>query len=195
MDAQYPTYGRPHHKAKIHMSSDGYPRWHWWDSSIKNNRMKFLHVWVWEQHYGPIPEGHDIHHMNEDRTDYRIENLEMVTHGDHRRVHAEMKFDGGKKQCRDCGEWKPLDQFPKRSKKARGLYLSYCRECKSKMDKEYREGPKREERLRKKRAYCEANREKERARAKAWYEKNRQKVLDRQKAQRDADAGGFSQTL
>lgn len=184
MEPKYPTYGKPHPKAKIHMSGDGYPTWHWWDPSIKNNRMKAVHIWVWEQHYGPLPDGHDVHHRNENKEDYRVGNLELLTHGGHQRVHAEMKFKDGKKLCRDCGEWKPLDQFQKRPKKARGLYLSYCKACKSKRDKEYRDGPKREARLKKKREYAAANKEKERARARKWYEENRQRVLDRQKAQR-----------
>lgn len=186
MEAQYPTYGKPHPRAEIHMSTDGYPRWHWWDPSIGNNRTMFVHRWVWEQNYGPIPEGHDIHHKNEDRTDYRIENLELVTHGDHRKVHAEMKFEGGMKLCPDCGERKPLDQFQKRAEGTRGIYMSYCKACKSRRDKEYREGPKREARLAKKREYAAVNCEKERARARTWYEKNREKVLARMKEQRSS---------
>jgi len=181
MEAKYPTYGKPNPKAEIHVC-EGYPRWHWWDSSIRNNRYKLIHVWVWEQHHGPVPEGHDIHHKNQDRADYRIENLELVTHGDHRKVHAEMKFEGGGKTCTRCKVWKPLTSFRRRS--GRGLYSSECLDCKKVLDKAYREGPKREARLAKKREYAAINCMKERARARAWYEKNREKVLERMKGQR-----------
>lgn len=182
MEPKYETYGKPHPRAKIFINSAGYPEWYW---NQGGRFYKTVHRWVWEQNYGPIPEGHDIHHKNEDRTDYRIENLELVTHGDHRKVHAEMKFEGGGKTCTQCGNWKPLDQF--RRRKGRGLYSSECLDCKKVMDKAYREGPKHEELLRKKREYCEANRERERARALAWYEKNREKVLERMKEQRVAE--------
>lgn len=45
--------------------------------------------WVWEQHHGPIPEGHHIHHINNDPFDDRIENLECVEGGYHITRHWE----------------------------------------------------------------------------------------------------------
>ena len=33
------------------------------------------------------------------------------------------------KQCRDCGQHKPLDQFNKRNTRGRTGYLSYCKAC------------------------------------------------------------------
>ena len=39
-----------------------------------------VHRLVWEAFYGPIPEGYEINHINEVKTDNRLENLSLVTH-------------------------------------------------------------------------------------------------------------------
>lgn len=39
----------------------------------------YSHRIVWFMHYGEIPKGFDIDHINHDRTDNRIENLRLVS--------------------------------------------------------------------------------------------------------------------
>ena len=41
---------------------------------------KFVHRVIWETFMGEIPDGYEIDHINTVRTDYRLENLKVVTH-------------------------------------------------------------------------------------------------------------------
>ena len=47
-----------------------------------------IHVLLWERANGPKPPGHVVHHRDFDKTNYCLENLELVTESDHRRIHA-----------------------------------------------------------------------------------------------------------
>lgn len=45
------------------------------------------HRHVWRQANGPIPRGFVVHHRNEDKTDNRLDNLELMTRAEHARLH------------------------------------------------------------------------------------------------------------
>lgn len=47
-----------------------------------------MHRYVWEFYNGPIPTGHDIHHIDHDKGNNSIDNLEMLTISEHRAMHA-----------------------------------------------------------------------------------------------------------
>lgn len=51
-----------------------------------------LHRFVWEKESGPIPDGHHVHHRNGDKTDNRIDNLELLSHGEHSSRHYAEKL-------------------------------------------------------------------------------------------------------
>ena len=49
---------------------------------------KALHVEVWTQAHGPIPEGFEIHHRDHNRSNNSLSNLELLDGTEHARRHA-----------------------------------------------------------------------------------------------------------
>lgn len=56
-------------------------------SSKEGNRGKQLHRLIYEDHYGPIPKGMQIHHIDGDTTNNSISNLQMVSISEHNKIH------------------------------------------------------------------------------------------------------------
>ena len=50
----------------------GYERFH------LNRKGIFLHRYIWEEAYGKIPDGHDIHHKDENKLNNYYKNLEWL---------------------------------------------------------------------------------------------------------------------
>lgn len=49
----------------------------------RDNVIHFMHRWIWEQVFGPIPDGYEIDHINGVRTDNRLDNLLVTYTCDH----------------------------------------------------------------------------------------------------------------
>lgn len=75
-------------------------------------KLRLEHCIVWEEHYGEIPIGMQIHHKDFDKTNNSIENLQLVTPTEHKRLHEGcIKKEGvWYKPCKVCGEYKPCDK-------------------------------------------------------------------------------------
>ena len=96
----------------------------------RNGRVMPVHLLVWEAANGPRPDGMHIHHKNHDRSDWSLENLELLTPDDHSKTHAGFtKTDGvwTHKPCVACGKQLPFKEFSP----SNGGYQSRCRPCRS----------------------------------------------------------------
>lgn len=49
---------------------------------MSRKNWRFVHVMLWEEHNGPVPAGHAVTFVNRDKTDIRIENLELIDRRD-----------------------------------------------------------------------------------------------------------------
>jgi len=79
-----------------------------------HGRLDREHRLIWEEAHGPIPAGFQIHHINHDRADNRLENLECVDTVTHKRLHVGHRWIEGvwHKTCTKCGWTGPDDAFP-----------------------------------------------------------------------------------
>ena len=55
----------------------------------EQDKSRLVHVRIWETHYNkPVPKNCVIHHMNGNKTDNRIQNLQCCTRSNHIKFHA-----------------------------------------------------------------------------------------------------------
>ncbi|MDN7511982.1 HNH endonuclease [Burkholderia multivorans] len=48
----------------------------------------YLHRAMWIDAHGPIPEGHEVHHKDEDKTHNCLNNFELLTSSEHGKKHG-----------------------------------------------------------------------------------------------------------
>jgi hypothetical protein len=67
-----------------------------------------MHRYVWQKHNGDIPAGMHVHHIDGDKSNNRIENLEMLTASDHSKHHGSTNkwvgSEANKRQILAAGE-------------------------------------------------------------------------------------------
>lgn len=114
---------------------EGFGKWYdkkGYPSIWINGKSIQLHVFVWERANGERPKGYHIHHKDEDKGNYNLDNLICVSPSEHQKIHAGWKKnpqgDWYLKPCKDCKKLLPLDNFYQR----KGLTPSNrCKPCSS----------------------------------------------------------------
>ena len=96
-------------------------------------KQRFEHCVVWEQHYGEIPKGMQVHHRDGNKQNNDISNLVLVDSLTHKRLHSGCKLIDGIwwKPCNRCGELKPITEYYQTSSDKNGKrYISgECKQC------------------------------------------------------------------
>ena len=67
---------------------------------LQNGKTMDEHRYIWKTMVGEIPKGYDVHHINEDGKDNRLENLILVTRSEHMKIHMDK---GRICDIKDCG--------------------------------------------------------------------------------------------
>lgn len=61
----------------------------YWVRTKSGGGAKYLHVDVWEKHYGPVPEGWHVHHLDHNPANNDITNLQAMDPSEHLSHHQE----------------------------------------------------------------------------------------------------------
>lgn len=80
----------------------------------KDGTSKKCHAIVWENANGPKPKGYDIHHIDENKRNFSLNNLQLLSKSDHQRIHAGWIMTDGiwtHKPCGICGQILGLENF------------------------------------------------------------------------------------
>ena len=72
-------------KGGLQKQPDGYVRYYPEGCGGRNNRRPYVlyHRYVWEQAFGSLPIGWQVHHLNGDKSDNRLENLKAMPAKEH----------------------------------------------------------------------------------------------------------------
>jgi hypothetical protein len=84
------------------------------------------HRVVWAHHHGPIPPGHDVHHLCHVKRCIRIEHLDCLPSGQHITEHRmEYSHNRAKTHCKRGHEFTPENSAPA----SQGRPGRRCRAC------------------------------------------------------------------
>jgi len=73
-------------KPKIHIGKRGYKI-----ICIPWEKNKYYHQYIWEKAYGEIPKGYCLHHINLNKLDNRLENLQIMPIKKHHQLHDKLR--------------------------------------------------------------------------------------------------------
>lgn len=118
----------------VFLGSAGYLRRKWWDTDSGKLRTTNEHRYLWEKANGPVPEGYEIHHIDENKLNNDLSNLCCMLKHDHQVMHHakpeiwRVLEDGTEqKKCSTCGEFKAYREYPSGHKRPGGE----CNKCRA----------------------------------------------------------------
>lgn len=62
---------------------------------------KRIHRYVWEYHNGEIPKGYEIHHIDYDKSNNDISNLQLLSQKEHQKLHGAELTEEQRQRLRD----------------------------------------------------------------------------------------------
>src|SRR5690349_10318668 len=84
-------------KVRTDMIGKNNPNWAGGISKMKSGHLvdskrRYIHRTVWEEHFGKIPNGLIVHHINGNKEDNNIYNLALMTRKAHALIHDPMNW-------------------------------------------------------------------------------------------------------
>lgn len=71
------------------------------DGYFRSSNGDMLHRAVWESKHGKMPRRHEVHHKDRDKSNNRLDNLELLSPSDHARRHALERFASDPESMRE----------------------------------------------------------------------------------------------
>ena len=62
---------------------------------------KYLHTYIYEKYNGAVPKGYEIHHIDHNKDNNEIDNLQLVTISEHKKIHAKEMSEETRQKLRD----------------------------------------------------------------------------------------------
>lgn len=116
---------------KFTINSDGY-----YECTTKDRLM--LHNYNWEKVNGKIPKGYELHHIDLNKLNNEVLNLQLVTPKEHTEIHANLKNGSGmnkKVKCIETGEiFDSIVQVAKKHNQHSSNVSRYYIDAKRKLD-------------------------------------------------------------
>ena len=70
------------------------------DYLYNSNTRQYLHRYLWEREYGKIPEGYEIHHKDKNPLNNDLNNLELLSSTEHKKLHSDELTDDNREKLR-----------------------------------------------------------------------------------------------
>lgn len=103
----FPPPAKKHKRGKYGPSIVWRGRW-WWHTKegyYRNEKAGgLLHRVMWETHRSPIPDGYEVHHIDDDGTNNDWDNFELLTRAEHLARHVRSYERKHSKRCKTCGD-------------------------------------------------------------------------------------------